>query len=76
MLTDKQSTPIGSSREVAASSNPSLSGDRTTGGEYVPKLQQNAEKLRNVAQQVEAFLMPNRTFATRIGTSGNVGGPK
>jgi hypothetical protein len=26
-------------------------------GNYVPKLQQNAEKLRNVAQQVESFLI-------------------
>jgi hypothetical protein len=26
-------------------------------GDYVPKLQHNAEKLRNVAQQVESFLM-------------------
>jgi hypothetical protein len=29
----------------------------TAGGDYVPKLRHNAEKLRNVAEQVEAFLM-------------------
>jgi hypothetical protein len=57
MSTDKPRTPAASTGEVASLSRPPQGEVGTNGGAYVPKLQQKAEKLRNVAQEVESFLM-------------------
>jgi hypothetical protein len=56
MLSDVHKTPEALLRDPATSQYRQPS-DMSAGGEFVPKLQVNAEKLRNVAQQVEAFLM-------------------
>jgi hypothetical protein len=43
--------------EAAVPAFGSQLAEGATGGDYVPKLRHKAEKLRNVAEQVEAFLM-------------------
>jgi hypothetical protein len=56
MLSDFHKTPEAPLR-VPANPQYRLPDESIAGGDYLPKLQLNAEKLRNVAQQVESFLM-------------------
>jgi hypothetical protein len=57
MPSDTQKLTDTVQRDASSSVYSSPLTDRGPATEYVPKLQQNAEKLRHVAQQVESFLM-------------------